>query len=136
MLMPKNTKYRKMQKGRRRKKAIATKGVYLSFGDYGMKSLDTCWITARQIEATRRVLVRFLRKGGKMWIRIFPDKPITVKGSEVPMGGGKGSVDHYVAPVKAGAVLFEITGIDEETAKRALRIASHKLPVKTKFIKK
>ncbi|MDA2935644.1 50S ribosomal protein L16 [Patescibacteria group bacterium AH-259-L05] len=136
MLMPKKTKYRKAQKGRRRKHAVATKGTSLSFGEYGLKSLETHWVTARQIEAARRVLTRYLRKGGKMWIRIFPDKPVTMKGSEVPMGGGKGAVDHYVTPVKAGTIIFEITGIDEETAKHALNSASYKLPVKTKFISK
>lgn len=136
MLMPKKTKYRKAHKGRRRKHAVATRGVSVSFGEYGLKSLDTHWITSRQIEAARRVLTRYLRKGGKMWIRIFPDKPITKKGAEMPMGGGKGAVDHYVAPVKAGTIIFEVTGLDEEMAKKALNSASYKLPVKTKFVKK
>lgn len=132
--MPKKVKYRKMQKGRRRGKRHATKGALVSFGDFGLKSLEPKWITSRQIEAARRVLTRFLRKEGKMWIRIFPDKPITTKGSEVPMGKGKGAVDHYVVPVKAGTILFEIAGLDEQIAKKALSLASHKLPVKTKFV--
>ena len=134
--MPKKVKYRKMQKGRRRGKRHATKGALVSFGDFGLKSLEPKWITSRQIEATRRVLTRFLRKEGKMWIRIFPDKPITTKGSEVPMGKGKGSVDHYVVPVKAGTILFEIAGLGEEVSKKAFLLASHKLPVKTKFVVK
>lgn len=117
-------------------KGHAGRGNVLSFGDYGIKALETRWITARQIEAVRRVLTRYLRKGGKMWIRIFPDKPVTSKGSEVPMGGGKGSVDRYVSPVKAGTILFEISGIDKDIAKQAIRLASHKLPIKTKFISK
>ncbi len=132
--MPKKVKYRKWQKGRRRGKRHATKGALVSFGDFGLKSLEPHWITARQIEAARRVLTRFLRKEGKMWIRIFPDKPITTKGSEVPMGKGKGTVDHYVVPVKAGTILFELAGLDEEIAKKAFLLTSHKLPVKTKFV--
>lgn len=133
MLLPKKVKYRKMMKGRIR--GTAGQKISLSFGEFGLKSLDSCWVTSRQIEAARRAIMHFLKRGGKLWIRIFPDKPITTKGAEVPMGGGKGSVDHYVAAVKKGMILFELTGITEEQAKEALRLASHKLPVHTLFIK-
>jgi len=122
-----------MMKGRIRGKAV--RKISLSFGEFGLKSLDSCWVTSRQIEAARRAIMHFLKRGGKLWIRIFPDKPITTKGAEVPMGGGKGAVDHYVAAVKKGMILFELTGITEEQAKEALRLASHKLPVHTLFIK-
>lgn len=134
--MPKKTKYKKSQKGRRRFKGKASRRVDISFGDYGLKAIETKWITARQIEAARRVITRFLKKGGKLWIRIFPDHPVTAKSPETPMGGGKGSVDHFVAPVKKGTILFELMGISEEEAKEAFRCASYKLPVKTKFVKK
>lgn len=132
--MPKKTKHRKSFKGR--SKGISIKGSSLVFGSYGLKSLEAKRITARQIEASRRAIIRYLRKGGKLWIRIFPDKPITKKGTEVPMGGGKGSVDHYVFPVKPGRIMFELEGIKEKEAKEAFRKAGDKLPVKTKFIKK
>ncbi len=122
-----------MMKGRIRGKAV--RKISLSFGEFGLKSLDSCWVTSKQIEASRRAIMHFLKRGGKLWIRIFPDKPITTKGAEVPMGGGKGAVDHYVAAVKKGMILFELTGITEEQAKEALRLASHKLPVRTLFIK-
>jgi large subunit ribosomal protein L16 len=134
MLMPKKLKFRKSQKGRGRGKRVATKGTKVSFGDFGLKSLDFHWITSRQIESARRTITHSLGKTGKMWIRIFPDKPVTAKGAEVPMGGGKGAVDHYVAIVKPGKVMFEITGVGEEKAREAFRLASHKLPVKTKFV--
>ena len=130
--MPKKVKHRKWRKGR--SKGIESRGKDLSFGDYGLKSLETCWITARQLEAARRAIMRYLRKGGKLWIRIFPDKPVTVKGTEVPMGGGKGSVDHYVFPIKPGRIIFELDGLKEEIAKEALERATEKLPIKTKFI--
>ncbi|MFA5051026.1 MAG: 50S ribosomal protein L16 [Patescibacteria group bacterium] len=136
MLMPRKVKYRKMHKGRRRNKNLACTKVSLNFGEYGLKGLEACWITARQIEAARRTITRFLKKGGKVWIRVFPDKSVTMKGAETPMGGGKGAVDHYVAIVRAGTILFEITGVDEVTAREALTLASHKLPIKTKFLKK
>jgi len=136
MLMPKKTKYRKQQKGRRRQKGQATRGTVLSFGDFGLKTLDHAWITARQIEAVRRTITRSFKKKGKTWIRLFPDKPITKKGAEMPMGKGKGTVDHYVAVVKPGKILFEVTGVSEKEAKKALKAASYKLPVKTKFIAK
>lgn len=134
LLQPKKTKYRKMQKGR--SKGVATRGTDLAFGSYGLKSLGTKWITARQIEAARVAIVRYLKRKGKLWIRIFPDKPITSKGTEVPMGGGKGRVEYYAYPIKPGRIIFELGGIEEERAREALRRASHKLPVKTKFIKR
>ena len=134
ILMPRKVKYRKWQKGR--SKGIETRGNELVFGSYGLMSLSTKWITGRQIEAARRAILRFLKKEGKLWIRIFPDKPVTKKGNEVPMGGGKGAVDHYVFPVKPGRILFEIDGLAEDIAREAFRKASDKLPVKTKFIKR
>jgi len=134
MLHPKKVKHRKWQKGK--SKGLASKGTEVSFGSYGLKTLDKKWITSRQIEAARRVMLRFLQKKGKLWIRIFPDKPVTSKGQEVPMGGGKGNVDRYVCPVKPGRVMFELEGVDEETAREAFRKASAKLPVKTKFVKR
>ncbi|MCD6178223.1 50S ribosomal protein L16 [bacterium] len=133
-LSPKKTKYRKRQKGR--SKGVERRATELDFGSFGLKSLETKWISDRQIEAARRVLVRYTRKGGKLWIRIFPDKPITRKGTEVPMGGGKGDVEFYVFPVKKGRILFELEGISEEKAREALKKAGDKLPVKTKFVKK
>ena len=134
MLEPRKVKYRKRQKGR--SKGVAHRGTKLAFGSYGLKSMGTKWITARQIEAARRAIIRYLRKGGKLWIRIFPDKPITFKGIEVSMGGGKGAVDHYVYPIKPGRIIFELDGLEEEMAKEAFRKASDKLPIKTKFIKR
>ena len=123
-----------MQKGR--SKGVETRGTTLAFGSFGLKAMDTKWIAARQIEAARRAIIRYLKKGGKLWIRIFPDKPVTSKGTEVPMGGGKGSVSHYVFPVKPGRIIFELAGVDEETAKEAFKKASAKLPIKTKFVKR
>ena len=134
ILMPKRVKYKKMQKGR--SKGIEQRGTELTFGSYGLKSLETCWISARQIEAARRAILRFLKKGGKLWIRIFPQKPITSKGTEFSMGGGKGAVSHYAFPIKPGRIIFELEGIKEEVARQALKIAADKLPIKTKFIKK
>ena len=132
--MPKKVKHRKSHKGKEPK--VAKRGNQLAFGSLGLKSMDSRWITSRQIEASRRAIVRYLRKGGKLWIRIFPNKPVTHKGNEVPMGGGKGSVDHYVFPVTPGRVIFELDGIKEEDARSALRKAADKLPVKTKIIKR
>lgn len=132
ILIPKKVKHRKWRKGR--SKGMARRGTEISFGSFGLKSLETRWITARQIEAARRAVIRYLRKGGKLWIRIFPDKPITRKGTEVPMGGGKGSVDHYVFPIKPGRIIFELDGIKEELAREAFRKATDKLPIKTKFV--
>lgn len=136
MLAPKKTKYRKAQKGRRRQIGQSSRKLEIAFGDYGLKAMETSWITDRQIEAARRVITKFLKKGGRIWLRIFPDKPITVKSAEVPMGGGKGAVDHWVAAVKAGTIIFELTGISEEEAREAFRLVAFKLPVKTKFVKK
>lgn len=119
-----------------RSRGVETRGTEISFGSYGLKSEGSKWVTARQIEAGRRAIIRYLRKGGKMWIRIFPDKPVSKKGAETPMGGGKGAVDHYVFPVKPGRMIFEVEGIKEELAKEALRKAAAKLPVKTRFVKK
>lgn len=132
--MPKKTKYRKSHKGNRGGKA--TRLVKLAFGSFGLKSLDACWVTARQIEAARRSMARYIKRGGKIWIRIFPDKPVTQKGGEMPMGKGKGPVDHYVAVVKPGMLLFEVEGIEEKLAKEAMTLAAHKLPVRTKFVTK
>ena len=114
----------------------AQRGNKISFGSFALKSLGTSWVTSRQIEAARRAMTRYVQRGGKIWIRIFPDKPITRKAAEVPMGSGKGSLDHFVAVVKPGRVIFEIDGVDIEVAKEAMRRASHKLPIKTKFISK
>ncbi len=134
ILMPKKVKHRKWQKGR--SKGLESRGANLSFGSFGLMSLSDCWISARQIEAGRRAIIRYLKKGGKLWIRIFPDKPITKKGTEVPMGGGKGSVDHYAFPIRPGRIIFELDGIKEEIAKSAFRKAASKLPIKTKFVKR
>jgi len=135
-MQPKKTKHRKWHKGRRRFNGSAKRGTELNFGSFGLKADDTKWISARQIEAARKAITHYLQKGGKLWIRIFPDKPITQKGQEVPMGGGKGSVEYYAAPVKPGRVLFEIDGVSEEIAREAMRLASHKLPIKTRFVKR
>ncbi len=133
MLMPKKTKYRKSHKGTRGGKATA--GIHVSYGSYGLKALENCWVTARQIESARRVITRYVAKGGRLFIRIFPDKPVTAKGGELPMGKGKGGVDHYVAVVKPGMIMFEMEGVTEEQAREALESAGYKLPIKTKFIK-
>ena len=132
--MPRKVKHRKWRKGRT--KGIERRATELAFGSYGLKSLGERWISARQIEAARRAILRYLKKGGKLWIRIFPQKPITRKGTEVPMGGGKGAVEFYAFPIKPGRIIFELEGIKEEVAREALRTAADKLPVKTKFIKK
>lgn len=134
MLQPRKVKHRKWQKGRSRKRMKETRGVELSFGSFGLKSLSNAWITSAQIEAARKVLVRYLKKEGKMWIRIFPDKPITKKSAEVKLGGGKGDFSHYVAVVRPGRIIFEIDGLSNEKAREALRQASFKLPVKTKIV--
>ena len=136
MLQPKKIKHRKWQRGRRRQKGVTKAGAELKFGSFALKSQGTSWITARQIEAARRAMTRYIQRGGKIWIRIFPDKPITAKGIEVPMGGGKGGVDHYAVPVKSGRILFEMDGVPEDVAQEAMRRASHKLPIKTKFVKR
>jgi large subunit ribosomal protein L16 len=137
MLLPSKVKYRKMQKGNTPASLRpATTKTTLAFGSYGLKALKGCWITSRQIEATRRAMTRFIKRGGKIWIRIFPDKPMTNHGNESVMGGGKGAVDHYVAVVRPGTILFEMDGVDEKTAREAMRLASYKLPTTSRFIKK
>ena len=132
MLQPKKTKYRKMQKGKM--KGNAGRGTTLAFGSFGIKALDESWITARQIEAARIAVTRYMKRQGQVWIRIFPDKPITKKPAEVRMGKGKGSPEYWAATVKPGRVLFECEGVDFETASEALRLAAQKLPIRTKFI--
>lgn len=132
MLMPKRTKYRKQHRGRLKGKAQS--GNYLVFGEYGLKALEAAWITGNQIEAARIAITRYLKRGGKLWIRIFPDKPVTKKPAETRMGKGKGNVDHWVAVVKPGRILFELAGVSREDAMEALRRASHKLPIKTRFV--
>jgi large subunit ribosomal protein L16 len=134
MLQPKRVKYRKVQKGSRRGKANSGNAVV--FGDFGLQALENSWITDRQIEAARRAITRHIRRGGNVWIRIFPDKPITKKPAETRQGGGKGAPDHWVAVVKAGRVMFEMAGVDEIVAKEAMRLASNKLPINTKFVSK
>ncbi len=131
MLMPKRVKHRKQMRGRMKGKA--SRGTEVTFGDYGLQALEPGWVTARQIEAARRALVRYMRRRGKVWIRIFPDKPVTQKAAETRMGKGKGAVDHWVAVVKPGRIMFELSGLDEEAAKEAMRRATHKLSIKTKF---
>lgn len=132
MLMPKKVKYRRVQKGRIKGKA--TRGDKISFGDYGLKALEAGWITDRQIEAARVAMTRHVKRGGKIWIRIFPDKPITKKPAETRMGSGKGAPDHWVAVVKPGRILYEIQGVSEEMAREAMRLAAQKLPIKVKFV--
>ena|SRR5690554_1372593 len=132
MLQPKRTKYRKTQKGRM--KGVATRGTSLAFGAFGIKTLDESFITARQIEAARIAVTRYMKREGKVWIRIFPDKPITAKPAEVRMGKGKGAPSHWVATVRPGRMLFECDGVSIEVAKEAMRLAAQKLPVKTKFV--
>lgn len=134
MLIPKKVKHRKWHKGRSLKRNVETRGLTLAYGNFGLKSLERAWINSRQIEAARRTISNFIKREGKVWIRIFPDKPVTQKPPEVTMGGGKGDVDHYVAVVRPGRILFEMDGVKKEVADQALRLAGHKLPVKTKFI--
>ncbi len=134
MLTPKRVKHRKSRT--RATSSIESRGTTLTFGSFGLKALEAKWIPARQLEAARRVIIRYLRKGGKVWIRVFPDKPVTRKGAETPMGGGKGAVDHYVVPVRPGRMLFEVEGISVEDAKEALRKAADKLSVRTRLIRR
>lgn len=134
MLQPKKVKHRKWHRGR--VSGRATRKLSLAFGTFGLKAIEGRWVTARQIEAARRAITRHIQRGGKVWIRIFPDKPITIKGNEVRMGGGKGAVDHYVAVVKPGVVMFEMDGVARAVAREALRLASHKLPVSTRIIER
>lgn len=132
MLQPKRVKHRKVHRGRRA--GIASSGNSVAFGDYGLQALEPCWLTARQIEAARRAITRYVRRGGKLWIRVFPDKPVTKKPQETRMGSGKGPVEFWVAVVKPGRILLEIAGVREDTAREAMRLASHKLPIKTRFV--
>lgn len=131
-LMPKRSKFRKMQKGRNRGRA--TRGTEVTYGEYGLQALEAGWITSNQIEAARIAMTRFIKRGGKVWIKIFPNKPISKKPAETRMGKGKGAVEYWVAPVKPGRVLFELADVTEDIAREALRLAAHKLPVKTKFV--
>jgi large subunit ribosomal protein L16 len=134
MLMPKRVKYRRQQRGRMKGKA--TRGNFVAYGEYGLMATEPCWITANQIEAARIAMTRYTKRGGQVWIKIFPDKPVTQKPAETRMGSGKGSPEYWVAVVKPGRVLFEIAGVSEEAAREAMRLASHKLPCKTKIIKR
>ncbi len=132
MLQPKRVKFRKLHRGRR--KGVAVSGSQVTFGDFGLQAQQAAWITSRQIEAARRAITHHLRRGGKVWIRVYPDKPVTTKPAETRMGGGKGAVDHWVAVVKPGLMLFEVSGVREDLAKEALRLAGHKLPIDTRFV--
>jgi len=134
MLMPKRVKYRRQHRGRMKGKA--QKGNQLAYGEYGLQSLEATWMTANQIEAARRAMTRYIKRGGQIWINVFPDKPVSKKPAEVRMGSGKGAPEYWVAVVKPGRVLFEMSGVDEEVAREAMRLAAQKLPVKTKFIKR
>ncbi len=132
MLLPKKTKYRKVRKGKN--DGVATRGHYIAFGDYGLQAMGNERITSRQIESARTTMSRYIKRGGKIWIRIFPHTPVTRKPQDVKMGSGKGNPEFFVAKVKAGTVMFELQGVDEATAREAMRLAGHKLPVKTKFV--
>ena len=134
MLVPKRVKHRKQHRGRLTGKAI--RGSSLAFGEFGLQALEPAWITNRQIEAARIAMTRYIKRGGKVWIKIFPDKPVTAKPAETRMGSGKGSPEYWVAVVKPGRILFELSGVDEEVAREAMRLAAHKLPIQTKFVKR
>nr|YP_009296145.1 ribosomal protein L16 [Schizymenia dubyi]AOM65080.1 ribosomal protein L16 [Schizymenia dubyi] len=134
MLSPKKTKFRKQHRGRMRGKA--SKGNTIAFGEYALQTLEPVWLTSRQIEATRRTITRYVKRGGKLWIRVFPDKPVTARPAETRMGSGKGAPEYWVAVIKPGHILFEIAGVSRQAAKQAMKLASYKLPVKTKFITK
>lgn len=134
MLMPKRVKWRKQHRGRM--KGVASSGNELFYGEYGLQALEPAWITDRQIEAARVAITRFMKRGGKVWIKIFPDKPVTAKPAETRMGSGKGNPEYWVAVVKPGRILFEVAGVDEATAREAMRLAGHKLPIKTRFVKR
>lgn len=136
MLIPKKVKHRKWQKGRSRKRTTETRGLKLAYGQYGLQAQESVWLTSNQIEAARRTLTNFIKREGKIWIRVFPDKPITRRPPEVTMGGGKGAVDHYVFPVRPGRIIFEMDGVSRVTAKRAFVLAASKLPIKVKFVEK
>lgn len=132
MLMPSRLKHRKAMRGRNR--GTASRGTEVSFGEFGLQALEPIWLDSRQIEAARRVITRYVRRGGKVWIRVFPDKPVTKKPAETRMGKGKGAPDHYVAVIKPGHVIFELAGVPQEMAQEAMRLASYKLPIKTRFL--
>lgn len=134
MLLPKRVKYRRVQRGRM--KGTAHKGNFVSNGEYGLMALEPCWLKANQIEAARIAMTRYIKRGGQVWIKVFPDKPVTQKPAETRMGSGKGAPEYWAAVVKPGRVMFEIAGIPEETAKEAMRLAAHKLPIKCKFVKR
>jgi large subunit ribosomal protein L16 len=134
MLMPKRVKYRKVHRGRRR--GVASRGNQVSFGDYGLQALGPAWLSSRQIEAARRAIVRYLRRGGKLWIRVFPDHPVTARAAETRMGGGKGAVEFWAAVVRPGLMLFEVAGVNETEAREAMRLASQKLPIPTQFVRR
>ncbi len=134
MLQPSRVRFRKTHRGRHLGKAL--KGNTVAFGEYGLQALESAWITSQQIEAARRAITRHIRRGGKVWIRVFPDKPVTKKPAETRMGGGKGLVDHWVSVVKAGKIMFELGGVGEKVARESIRLAAHKLPIKTKFVLK
>jgi len=134
MLMPKRVKYRRVHRGRM--KGNATRGNTLTYGEYGLQALEPAWITSNQIESARRAMTRYVKRGGNIWIKVFPDKPVTEKPAETRMGSGKGSPEYWVAVVKPGRVMFELAGVDEEKAREAMRLAAHKLPIKCKFVKK
>ncbi|HOP11334.1 MAG TPA: 50S ribosomal protein L16 [Oscillospiraceae bacterium] len=134
MLMPKRVKYRRVQRGRM--KGVATRGTEVTYGEYGLMALEPGWVKSNQIEAARIAMTRYIKRGGQVWIKIFPDKPVTEKPAETRMGSGKGSPEYWVAVVKPGRVMFEIGGVDEETAREAIRLAGHKLPIKCKFVSK
>jgi len=132
MLQPKRVKYRKQQRGHRR--GVAQSGNTIIFGEFGLQALGACWLTSRQIEASRRAIIRHVRRGGKVWIRVYPDKPVTKKPLETRMGGGKAAVEHWVCVTKPGRMLFEIAGVKEDAAREAMRLASYKLPIPTRFV--
>lgn len=136
MLVPKKVKHRKWFKGRSKGREVELRGTTVAFGSFGLKALESYWVTSRQIEAARKTITHAMKRRGKLWIRIFPDKPITKKPPEVTMGAGKGAVEYYVFPVKPGRVLFEVDGVTDEVAREALRLAGHKMPVKTVIVKK
>jgi large subunit ribosomal protein L16 len=134
MLLPKRVKYRKMHRGRRQ--GIATRGATVAFGDFGLQAMEACWMSNRQIEAARRAMTRHVKRGGQIWIRVFPDKSITKKPAETRMGSGKGNPEGWVAVIKPGKVMFELAGVPEDLAREALRLAGHKLPVRTRFVRR
>jgi len=136
MLIPKKVKHRKWHKGRSRRRLVETRGLLLSYGQHGLKATEAAWLTSKQIEAARRAVTNFLKREGRLWIRVFPDKPVTMRPPETTMGGGKGAVDHYVFPVRPGRIILEVDGVDKKTATEALRRAGHKLPFKSKVVSK